>query len=478
MNIKNSLLFLLALGACFVAADAQVQAPLEKGVAIKQVALQKDAGQSYALYLPANYTADKKWPILYCFDPIARGSVPVERFQKAAEKFGYIVAGSNNSRNSMPPKDLVTTLQDLWGDTHQRFSIDEKRVYTCGLSGGARVASFFAFSCKGCIRGVIGNGAGFMADMKPTAQMPFIFFGTAGVEDFNYPELKKLTNNLSELGIANYFEPFDGKHEWLTEAVAERALLWMEIRAMNDGMRAKDDALVDATYQSRMAEAKKYADENKILDSYRVYVGITADLAALRDTKEASEIVAKLKDSPALRSAVREEDAQFARQVKSVSALFALSRKMRAKHSAASPANAEENGPDTQTEFRDMIERLRKEAAQKNDGSERLAARRAIAELIIGFYQTAGTAERAGDLDGAAAEVELITRIAPDNAWAWYDLARLSALQRKTKPALSALEKAVAAGFSERAVLDKEKAFDAMRETERFQKIVTGIKNK
>src|SRR5690349_15033911 len=58
-----------------------------------------DPSQSYALYLPSNYSPDRRWPIIYAFDPFARGTVPVELYKRAAEKYGYIVAGSNNAKN-------------------------------------------------------------------------------------------------------------------------------------------------------------------------------------------------------------------------------------------------------------------------------------------------------------------------------------------------------------------------------------------
>ncbi|HKQ93218.1 MAG TPA: hypothetical protein VJZ77_21330, partial [Blastocatellia bacterium] len=72
---------------------------LPVGKIIERVVCLKDAGQSYALYLPSNYTTDRRWPVIYAFDPAARGLRPVERFKDAAEKYGYIIVGSNNSRN-------------------------------------------------------------------------------------------------------------------------------------------------------------------------------------------------------------------------------------------------------------------------------------------------------------------------------------------------------------------------------------------
>src|SRR5438552_19004603 len=69
------------------------------GQVIPDINCAADASQSYALYLPTNYDTARAWPVIFAFDPGARGRVPVERYQAAAEKYGYIVAGSNNSRN-------------------------------------------------------------------------------------------------------------------------------------------------------------------------------------------------------------------------------------------------------------------------------------------------------------------------------------------------------------------------------------------
>src|SRR5947209_1939624 len=56
---------------------------LPKGQVIERVVCRTDARQSYALYIPSGYTPARKWPILYAFDPLARGRVPVELFRDA-----------------------------------------------------------------------------------------------------------------------------------------------------------------------------------------------------------------------------------------------------------------------------------------------------------------------------------------------------------------------------------------------------------
>ena len=70
---------------------------IPRGQIVERIEALDDSSQSYALYLPSNYTPDRKWPVLYAFDPGARGSVPVERFKEAAEKYGWIVLGSKRT---------------------------------------------------------------------------------------------------------------------------------------------------------------------------------------------------------------------------------------------------------------------------------------------------------------------------------------------------------------------------------------------
>lgn len=80
---------LLAAAAAMAAED------LPKGQVIDRVVCTRDAAQSYALYIPSGYVPSKAAPVIFCFDPAARGRVPVEQLQAAAERSGYIIAGSH-----------------------------------------------------------------------------------------------------------------------------------------------------------------------------------------------------------------------------------------------------------------------------------------------------------------------------------------------------------------------------------------------
>src|SRR5512140_3935066 len=95
LNFRASLVAL-----CFLSfASGAVQDGFPRGTIVEKVACLKQPAQTYALYLPSTYDPQIPRPILYCFDPGARGRVPVELFKEPAEKLSYIVVGSNNSRN-------------------------------------------------------------------------------------------------------------------------------------------------------------------------------------------------------------------------------------------------------------------------------------------------------------------------------------------------------------------------------------------
>ena len=147
-------LSLFALAALLMPAQ---QVPL--GQIIDDVVCAKDASQHYALYLPPNYTPDRQWPLILAFDPGGRGKCPLEHYLAAAEKYGYIVAGSNVSRNGSWSVSMGAA-QAMGADVTARFSIDEKRIYTAGMSGGARVAMGLAMGSPKVIAGVIASSAG------------------------------------------------------------------------------------------------------------------------------------------------------------------------------------------------------------------------------------------------------------------------------------------------------------------------------
>ena len=119
-------LVLLAVIVCAGGANAAAQ-ELQRGAVVDRVECATDPAQTYALYLPSTYSADRKWSLLLAFHPAARGRAMVEKYQAGAERYGYIVAASNNSRNG-PYAASIAAAQAMVADVSRRFSIDPQRA--------------------------------------------------------------------------------------------------------------------------------------------------------------------------------------------------------------------------------------------------------------------------------------------------------------------------------------------------------------
>ena len=312
----------LALVVCMagvVAAQAQPTASLDpvkaRGTVVNSVPCAGDPSQSYALYLPSQYFADRRWPIIYAFDPFAHGRVPVELYKDAAEKYGYIVVGSNNAKNG-PSAQEAAAAQAVWQDTHHRFAIDKDRVYTTGLSGGARFATSFALYCYTCaVAGVIAQGATYPAKQSsPPANDRFVYYAAAGDADFNLPEVLALRKKKEEQGAAFKVKIYPGPHQWAPPDVVEDAVEWLELKAMQAGTKKPDTAFVHRLLDKTRADAAQAEQRGDTMLQFYALRSLAVDFKGLEDVTQYESALAALKNSKALKKAVRDEQQEIEKQ--------------------------------------------------------------------------------------------------------------------------------------------------------------------
>ena len=276
----------VAAGALlFGVSQAQEFAP---GMLVERIVCLNDAGQSYALYLPSSFDPARTWPVLFLFDSGARGPLAVAAFREAAETCGWILIGSNNSHNG-PQRDNALAAQAVWADALTRLPIDARRVYASGFSGGARAASAFPQYVGRAIAGVVGCGAGIATGLDPGSLNAAAYFGLAGLADFNYGEMKGLDRALDPSGLPHAFYYFEGTHDWPDPSSCARAAGWMEVMAMQQGLRPKDPALAAIVIERELEEARTLEDAGRIywagerLEAAALLArGLDLDLAGLR----------------------------------------------------------------------------------------------------------------------------------------------------------------------------------------------------
>jgi predicted esterase len=330
-----------------------------------------DPEQSYAVYVPSNYSHDRVWPVILAFDPAARGRLPVERYQAAAEMYGYLVAGSNQSRNGSWAASQAA-VKAMSRDVAERFAIDDRRVYTAGMSGGARVALAVALASPR-IAGVVASSAGF-PDSKPRKSVPFALFGTAGSEDFNYMEMRQLDRALTS---PHRVRIFNGGHVWLSSELAIEAVEWLEIQAMKSGRAARDEAKTGRIFAKRTAAIGAGSEK----DTFVTLVEIAADFEGLRDVSQYAARAAALGKARNVREALKQERREEGQEERLIANIMS--------------AEARLDKPDERLgamqELRGFWKQMRTEANSASDTPERRVARRVSRALL------ASAAERTRD---------------------------------------------------------------------------------
>jgi hypothetical protein len=377
---RVSLPVLIAL-ACAPAARAQ---DLPRGTIVDDVKCADDPAQSYALYLPSNYSRSQAWNLLLGFHPAARGRAIVEKYRDAAERYGYIVAASNTSRNG-PMTASGASVRAMSIDLGQRFAIDADRVYLTGLSGGARVAMQVALG-KNNIAGVIASSAGY-PDARPRSSVAFPVFGTAGTDDFNYLEMRQLDRKLTS---PHHVAIFTGGHTLPPDAVAVEAIEWMELQAMKNGRRKRDEALIDRLLEkrrSRIGESSNPAATVHLLEA------LATDFTGLRDVAAEAARARELARQPDVKKALGRERADDDAEARRLDEIFELEAGLR------DPARHNES----LHRLRDELTRVAKIAGGDADSPERSQARRVLRTI------SGAASERVDDPEYRA----LLDQIAP-----------------------------------------------------------------
>jgi dienelactone hydrolase len=464
------LIALLTLVVCDRRAAQQNAPPshspedLQPGVVVPKVSCATQPQQSYALYLPSHYTREKRWPIVYAFDPAARGNIPAELLKDAAERYGYLVAGSNNSQNGAwkPEADAA---QAMFQDTHARLAIDNHHVYFAGFSGGARLASSLAQRCN-CASGVLLNGAGFSPSSPPGVDATFSVFAAVGTFDFNYSEVVELDAKLGALRYIHALRRFDGPHQWAPANVMDEALAWFRLISMKEGHEERDVALIKA----QAAEAEKRAKNLELAGdpygSWKEYRQAAETFDGLGEAPAFRERAVAMEKEKAVRDGAKREQQDFEEQ-----------SRLGANISAGLVALCEHasNRADTRAGVERQILELRSHAEHEKSPQKLRVAKRALAGVFVQAMETGQERRDAKDISHARICFELAANADPDSVWALSQVAALRALDGDPKGALDALRRTKEkskdpSAFS--AWLMDEPAFAKLRETPEFRALL------
>ena len=426
----------------------------EAGKIYNNVVCKNDASQSYALYIPHKHKTDVL-PVIYFFDPHADGSLPLKKYKALADDFGFILIGSNDSKNG---NDWPTT-ENIWSylfsDTKSRLNINTNRIYTCGFSGGAKVASYIALHHTE-IKAVIVGGAG-LPDDASADNFTFSFTGIAGKGDMNMTDLVALNNALDQTSTRHHLILFDGKHEWSPIKIMNIAFTGLQLDAMFDKLIAKNDSLINKYVDSCN---KRFNADVKANNLLRAEEECSLSISMLNGLSEAANEF-KQKDASINNSTAYKQ--QFQQQQK----LFSIEQSKKAEY------QQQFQQLDMQYWAKTISYHQAKSKAKTAEGE---MYQRLLAYLSLAFYSVSNQLINNNQNQPAQYFDALYKVVDSTNSEAWYFSAVLNVRGNSVEAAKSDLLKAVSLGFNDSTRMKQQSEFQQYAARLNFSEIESKMK--
>ena len=458
----------LASILCGIVPTVSAQEAFPRGEIVERLRAGADSTQTYALYLPSRYEPTRRWPVLFLMDPRGRALVPLGLFREAAEEHGYILLSSYDTRSDGPRKPNETAIQAMASDALSRLSIDTNRLYLAGFSGTAREAWEFASRIPDHVAGVIGFGAGLQGAWLDRARAlsgsRAAYFGGGGTTDFNYEELRALDAALDEIDIPHRLEYFAGGHQWAPAHLCRRAVAWMELQAMRAGLRAQDNAWVEASYAEWLQQARSLEESGRPYEADEAYRYLAADFAGLRDVSEAVSRAQTLEKSEVVRAAKATLAEMAARRSAFDDELMLISAELAWKEVLPSV---------TEARSRLGLDRLQAEARSATDTLRAQGAQRQLENAFVqlAYYTPLGLLQR-GKPELALPALDIADAIKPGNPRVCWFRARAFAQAGRASEALEQIACLTEAGVTEAVALDEDLYLEPLRSDPRYLELL------
>ncbi|NAY91698.1 hypothetical protein GTQ34_07200 [Muricauda sp. JGD-17] len=268
--------FFLLLCACFaVVTLVNAQSNYEKGKIIDSIAVSQAQNETFSLYLPESFMSETPQPILYIYEPMGRGTIGVQPFIAASEKYGLILVCSNNSKNG-PYDQNFAIANNLFNHVFSNFNIKDDEMFAAGFSGGSRLASAIA-SLTNKFSGVIGCGAGFsgLQEHMPSTQN-YAYVGLCGNRDMNYREMLENKAYLNLINFNSALITYDDNHSWPPSGQILRAFDWLYLQRTKNSPPVQIDAVL-SFYKTDYNLLQQFLDNKKWLFAAEQYERIIKD---------------------------------------------------------------------------------------------------------------------------------------------------------------------------------------------------------
>jgi len=426
--------------------------PMKMGVVIDSVICSDDSSQIYSIYLPTHYDTSRKWPVIYFFDPHGVGNLPVVLYKDLAEKYGFIIAGTYNSKNGMQWGNSEKAAEAIMKDTWFRLALDNDRLYTSGFSGGAKVASMVAIN-NGGIAGVAACGGGFPEEHAPLKQ-PFSFISFVGDKDFNNVTVRQLDKLLDSTNLSHQIIIYNGKHQWPPVYCFEQAFQWFDADAMRMKTMPKNDSIIKSIQEKFVKEAEDWHKKRSMVEEYYTYKKLLNYLRDLDDMGKYAAIVQQFENSDALEKYLKDEQTFESEEAQEILEFRAHLSKM------------------DEAWWENKISFMKKFIEKDTVSPAALQTQRMLGYLSLIMYMGTYNELTSANYQAASYFNGLYALVDPKNPEHCYLGASLDMVNHNSEKALELLKEAVKLGFVDSKRLEQDKNFTSLHNSPEYKKLL------
>lgn len=448
-------IIVLAVISCSSKHKQKIEA-FEKGKIVEKVVCNLDKATNYALYLPSTYDTTKNYPLIVAFDSHGDGLIPVKLFKEQAEKYGYIVVGSNNSKNGLSWENNDAIFKSMITDIKERFKINESRIYTAGFSGGSRVASSIAIF-EGGIAGVIGFSAGF-PNLNQPINNTFDFLGVVGSSDFNYNEMNQLEEDLKTTNLKHYLIVFNGKHEWPSADIMPDVFYWLEFCAYRNKLAEVNPRVISEFEKICESEIELFKSKNDKFSEFKMYLKMICYLDKISETQKYIVKKDELEKSASVQNELRLIEAETKKEQSLQQFYLDAMSKNDIKW------------------WEKEVSKIKNNILQNSNKRESFLYQRVLSYLSICAYSFSSSALQSQQLDQAQRLISIYILVDPENTDPHYFQAELSAMKNDTVTVFKSLEKAIDLGFNDLNKLQGDMNFTKFQSMPEWVNLMNKIK--
>ncbi|MBT8322941.1 MAG: alpha/beta hydrolase, partial [Eudoraea sp.] len=262
---------------------------IKKGIVQDSIQVRDSISETFAIYVPKSFDNSRDWPVLFVMDLEGKGKEALHKFKNAAEKQQYILAASNNLRDTLNISENVLVTNRLINSVIALLPVHKERLYTTGFGAGARMASIIPVFIKQ-ISGVVSIGAAFPNYELLYNKIRFQFVGVVGREDYNFTSMWKGRSRLNGLKIPNDLIVHDGGYDWPNPLLVEKAVERLSLAALKDSLMPSDSIRINRAYLRDYEQVEEQIQARRLLEA----VGMLNSMhSAYRDLVNIDSLVKK-----------------------------------------------------------------------------------------------------------------------------------------------------------------------------------------